>query len=100
MNPSNGNNLCLTRVLKERRHLLHLNLLQIADRMRVTPESVGHWERGSRRMELNRVPRLASILQLDEQYLCRLALAEFHPAMYACLFGPEQPAEPSSTCTS
>jgi hypothetical protein len=44
-------------------------------------------------MELDKLPRLGAILQLDDQHLCQLALYEFHPALYATLFGPEPPTE-------
>jgi transcriptional regulator with XRE-family HTH domain len=99
MNPSNSRHPSLSRLIKERRSMLRMTQPQIAERMRVTAECVGHWEKGTRRMELDKLPRLAEILQLDEQYVCRLALSEFHPALYDTLFGSEQP-QPASGCTS
>ena len=42
-------------------------------------------------MELDKLPRLAAILQLNPKDLCRLALFEWHPRLYATLFGAERP---------
>ena len=38
-------------------------------------------------MELSKLPRIAAALQLDARQLCAQALAEFHPLVYAALFG-------------
>ena len=40
-------------------------------------------------MELSKLPRIAAALQLDSKKLCAKALAEFHPLVYAALFGPD-----------
>jgi hypothetical protein len=40
------------------------------------------------------VPRLAAFLHLNAEDVCRLALFESHPRLYATLFGPERPTEP------
>jgi transcriptional regulator with XRE-family HTH domain len=94
MNSRNNNHhSSLSRALKNRRGELRMSLLQVAERMRVTAEAISHWEKGTRRMELDKLPRLAAILQLNGQYLCQLALFEFHPALYAALFGPEPPKQ-------
>jgi hypothetical protein len=58
---------------------------------------VGHWERGKRRIELDKLPRLAAVLQLNVQDVCRIALREFHPALYHALFGADHPPEPQCT---
>jgi hypothetical protein len=39
--------------------------------------------------------RIAAALQLDARQLCAQALAEFHPSVYAALFGPD--AAPANT---
>ncbi len=86
----------LSRVIKQRRNRLGLKQQQIADALQVVPEAVGHWERGSRRIELDKLPRLAAILQLNEQDVCRIALHEFHPCLYHALYGTEPPGEPQA----
>jgi transcriptional regulator with XRE-family HTH domain len=60
---------------------------EIAEALHVTPECIVRWECGQRRMELSKLPRLAAALQIDAKELCAKALSEFHPAVYAALFG-------------
>jgi hypothetical protein len=43
-------------------------------------------------MELSKLPRIAEALQLDAKDLCAKALSEFHPLLYAALFGDTTPA--------
>ena len=73
-------------LLRARRRALGLTQEQIAQEMGVGAEAVSLWEKGSRRMELNKVPRLAAILRLNPKDLCRSALAEWYPSLYAALF--------------
>lgn len=74
-------------LLRRRREELHLRQSQVAEALHVTPECVGQWESGHRRMELAKLPRIAQVLQMDAKELCVKALAEFHPLVYATLFG-------------
>jgi DNA-binding XRE family transcriptional regulator len=74
-------------LLRRRREELSLFQAQIAEALHVTPECIGHWECGRRRMELSKLPRIAAVLQIDAKELCAKALAEFHPLVYAALFG-------------
>jgi transcriptional regulator with XRE-family HTH domain len=74
-------------LLRRRREELFLIQAQLAEALHVTPECVGQWECGRRRMELSKIPRIAQALQLDARELCARALAEFHPLVYATLFG-------------
>jgi transcriptional regulator with XRE-family HTH domain len=83
-------------LIRRRRNILRLRQHQIGDALRVRPEAVGYWERGKRRIELDKLPRLAAILQLNEKDVCRTALREFHPALYHALFGADQAPEPQS----
>jgi DNA-binding transcriptional regulator YiaG len=76
-------------LLRRRREELSLFQAQIAETLHVSPECVGLWECGRRRMELSKLPRIAAALQLDAKELCAKALAEFHPSVYAALFGPD-----------
>ena len=76
-------------LLRRRREELCLYQAEIAEALNVSPECVGLWECGRRRMELSKIPRLADALQLDARKLCAKALSEFHPLFYAALFsGP------------
>ena len=81
-------------MLRRRREELSLFQAQIAEALHVTPECVGQWESGHRRMELSKLPRIAQALQMDAKELCAKALAEFHPLVYATLFGKD--ATPSN----
>jgi len=76
-------------LLRRRREELALYQVEIAEALHVSPECVGLWECGRRRMELCKIPRIAETLQLDARELCAKALSEFHPLFYAALFsGP------------
>jgi transcriptional regulator with XRE-family HTH domain len=94
MNQLNDRSVSFAQFLRQRRMALRLRQAQIAAELHVEPETVGHWEGGRRRMELNRVPRLAAILRLNQKDLCRLALFEWHPLLYATLFGADRPQPP------
>jgi transcriptional regulator with XRE-family HTH domain len=74
-------------LLRQRREELSLFQAQIAEALHVTPECIAQWECGRRRMELSKLPRIAVALQLDAKELCAKALAEFHPLVFAALFG-------------
>jgi transcriptional regulator with XRE-family HTH domain len=74
-------------LLRRRREELSLLQSQIAEALHVSPECIGQWECGRRRMELGKIPRIAEALQLNAKELCAKALLEFHPLVYAALFG-------------
>jgi transcriptional regulator with XRE-family HTH domain len=76
-------------LLRRRREELALFQAQVAEALHVTPECIAQWECGRRRMELSKLPRIAAALQLDAKKLCAKALAEFHPLLYAALFGQD-----------
>jgi hypothetical protein len=48
-------------------------------------------EQGRRNLDLNKVPRLADVLKLDRKDLCKLALYESAPSLYAELFDTSLP---------
>jgi transcriptional regulator with XRE-family HTH domain len=76
--------------LRRRREELSLSQAEIAQALGLTPECIGQWECGRRRMTLDKIPRIANILELNAKHLCAKALAEFHPRFYAVLFASEQ----------
>ncbi len=90
---TNSQSMPFSEFIKQRRKTLGLTLEHVAEALRVVPETVSYWERQKRRIDLDRLPSLAAILQLDEQEVCRLALAEHHPEVYNALFGTEPPSQ-------
>jgi transcriptional regulator with XRE-family HTH domain len=86
-----------SRILRRRRQELRLLQSDLAQALNVTPEAVGAWETGRRRMELGKVPRIAAILNLEPRGLCKLALHEFHARFYAGLFGNDPPGPARAT---
>ncbi len=76
-------------LLRRRRQELSLFQSQLAETLHVRAETIAQWECGRRRMELSKIPRIAAALQIDARELCAKALAEFHPLLYAALFGPD-----------
>ncbi len=81
-------------LIRRRREELNLSQAQIAEVLRVRPESVTLWESGRRRMELCKVPRIAALLNMDAQALCAKALGEYHRGFFAGLF-PGYPSVPA-----
>ena len=76
-------------LLRRRRQELSLFQSQLAETLHVRAETIAQWEGGRRRMELSKIPRIAAALQIDARELCAKALAEFHPLVYATLFGDD-----------
>jgi transcriptional regulator with XRE-family HTH domain len=85
---------CFAQLIRQRRLALRLKQAEIAAAMRVEPESVGNWETGRRRIELNRIPHLAFLLEVNPTDLCRMALHEWHPCFHDALFGRNAPDRP------
>lgn len=90
----------LQRRIRQRREELkeseHLTQTDIARAIGIeSPEFITMLEQGRRNLDLNKVPRLADILKLDRKDLCKLALYEAAPSLYAELFNTTMP--PSAT---
>ena len=91
------------KVIHERRLKLGLGQAEIAAAIRVaSPEFISMVERGTRKIDLDRIPDLARVLQYDAGDLCRLALREQAPVLYEALFpgdggGPPRDAGPASS---
>ena len=90
-NQHNRTTMPLHQILRHRRQELRLKQAHIAEALQVTPEAVGLWECGRRRMEMDKLPRIAETLRLEKRGLCLAALHQFHPRMYAELFGSQAP---------
>ena len=84
------------RRIRERREQLkeseHLTQTDIARAIGIeSPEFITMLEQGRRNLDLNKVPRLADVLKLDRKNLCKLALYETAPSLYAELFDTSLP---------
>jgi transcriptional regulator with XRE-family HTH domain len=82
----NNRSVSFSDFIRRRRLQLRLKQADIAAELHVTDEAIGHWESGRRRTELNKIPRLAAVLKVNPQALCRKALDEWYPAFYDGLF--------------
>ena len=85
------NSISVSALIRNRRRMLRIKQAGVAEEMRVSEPVISHWECGRRRVELNKLPRLATLLKLDPKELCRLALFEWHPRFYNALFGSASP---------
>jgi transcriptional regulator with XRE-family HTH domain len=56
-----------------------------------SPEFITMLEKGRRNLDLNKVPMLADVLKIDRKDLCKLALYEAAPSLYAELFDTLSP---------
>jgi transcriptional regulator with XRE-family HTH domain len=83
-------------LMRRRRQELRLLQADLAEVLHVSPECIGLWEAGRRRMHLCKLPYIAAALQLDAEQLCTKALAEFYPLFYASLFGEGNDPRPIS----
>lgn len=86
----------LSVLIRRRRQQLSLAQAEVAQTLNVVPETVGQWERGHRRMELDKLPGIARALKLDVHAFCLFALSELHPVLYRSLFGAEPPTIPAT----
>ena len=92
MNPKTQDTaLPLREVIRRRRSDLHLSQKALGQLIGVTGELICFVEAGQRRLNLDRMPDLASALGCDPKKLCRLALQEAAPALYAELFAAAVP---------
>jgi len=83
-----GNIATLAQLISARRRDLGKTQAEIAKAVGFSsPEFIGMVEGGIRTMDLNKIPRLADALELDRVDLCRMALYEELPSMFAVLFG-------------
>ena len=71
-----------TRYLRHRRLELAKTQRQVADAIGIrSADFVGLVESGRRRFELDRLPRLAAVLEVDPRQLCAMALREWAPRL-------------------
>ena len=74
------------RFLRHRRLQLGITQAEVAAAAGIaSPDFISLVEQGRRRLELERVPRLARLLQLDPAELCRMALVDRAPHFAAQL---------------
>jgi transcriptional regulator with XRE-family HTH domain len=85
-------------IIRERREELGLTQTQLAHALgTVCSEFICMVEHGRRSFALDNIPRLANVLWLDTDGLCRCALFEAAPKFYSAAFGGEVPARPKPT---
>lgn len=88
----------LAQFIRKRREELGLTQAQVAQAIGIrSPEFIGLVENGLRCIDLDRVPKLSDALQTDRGDLCRLALSEQAPIIYAVLFGSPVEISPRTT---
>lgn len=88
----NSNNPQLRQVIRDRRQQKNMTQAEVAKSVGVSsPEFIGMVEAGTRRIDLDKVPTLAGILDLDRKDLVAMALSETHPLAYKELFGKKIP---------
>jgi transcriptional regulator with XRE-family HTH domain len=78
-------------MIRRRRRDLHLSQRTLGQLIGVTGELICFVEAGQRRLNLDRMPDLASALGCDRKELCRRALQETAPSLYAELFAAAVP---------
>jgi transcriptional regulator with XRE-family HTH domain len=82
-------------ILKNRRKELGLTQQDIAAALRIrSPEFIGLVERGSRGLDLNRIPALAAILNVKADRLVETYINEVAPEAYKALVGRTGPTLP------
>ena len=86
----------LRELIRIRRGELGLTQRALGKSVGVSGEFVCIIESGQRRLHLDRVPALASALACDRKELCKIALREYAPALYAELFAATVPIEQGS----
>jgi transcriptional regulator with XRE-family HTH domain len=75
-------------IIKERRERLGLTQIDIAKAVGVqSGDFISLVEKGVRNLDLDRIPRLANILEVDPVDLSQLALEEQYPLLAQCLVG-------------
>ena len=90
-----SDSILLRDIVRERREELGLTQTDLARAMGiVSPEFVCMIESGRRHFALNNIPKLASVLWLEAEALCRCALYEAAPTFYRSTFGEKVPARP------
>jgi len=80
-------------MIRRRRRDLHLSQRTLGQLIGVTGELICFVEAGQRRLNLDRMPDLASALGCDRKELCRRALEEAAPSLFAELFAAAVPAD-------
>jgi transcriptional regulator with XRE-family HTH domain len=80
----------VSNLLRMRRQQLNLRQRDIADALDVTADYICLVEAGERRLELDRIPELADVLQISRRFLCGWALKERSPYLFDQLFTGEE----------
>jgi transcriptional regulator with XRE-family HTH domain len=87
--------LSMGNIIRQRREELGLSQVELGRALGIASgEFICMVETGKRHFALENVPRLAAVLCLDAEDLCRCALWEAAPSMYRSTFGDVAPQPP------
>jgi transcriptional regulator with XRE-family HTH domain len=84
----------ISNFIRRRRLELGLTQREVAQILDVTPDFISLLESGERRLDLDRIPRLADALSAERGDLCAWALLDRCPALFAEIFAVESVAVP------
>jgi transcriptional regulator with XRE-family HTH domain len=91
----------LASFIKSRRYELGITQQEIAKTVGIaSADYLSLVESGKRRLELDRIPLLASVLKVNPKELCQMALNESCPAMASVIFGTELVKAPDEDLTN
>jgi transcriptional regulator with XRE-family HTH domain len=75
--------------IRSRRHQLNLTQQEVADALGVTSDFIGLVELGYRRLDLDKIPQLADVLNVESVGLSLWALRDRAPQLYQTIFNFE-----------
>lgn len=84
----------ISNFIRQRRLQLGLTQKAVAQMIGVTADFISLLESGERRLDLDRIPRLADALDVERFDLCASALRDRCPQLFAEIFSVESVAAP------
>jgi transcriptional regulator with XRE-family HTH domain len=84
----------ISNFLRRRRLQLGRTQKEVAQIIGVTPDYISLLESGERRLDLDRIPRLADALDAERGDVCAWALLDRCPQLFAEIFSVESVAAP------
>jgi transcriptional regulator with XRE-family HTH domain len=84
----------ISNFIRQRRLQLGLTQKEVAQMIGVTADFISLLESGERRLDLDRIPRLADALDAERFDLCASALRDRCPRLFAEIFSVESVAAP------
>lgn len=84
----------ISNFIRQRRLQLGLTQKEVAQILGVTADYISLLESGERRLDLDRIPRLADALDAERGNVCAWALLDRCPQLFAEIFSVESVAAP------